>query len=174
MLAWEPFVPAVTVPQLKFVSVFASVSVTRLPGVSAYTVTVAPDATAAMRSRAVLPRLRLIAAARLAAVPPVEVMVIDVVWPDVGSPVKVPTTLARVFPVEASTGKTTKSAVQLGAAFTLKENLAGDMPCATPPAPSEMAQSFLRGRLECLRGIGVGRQRTRPEPGAFPCRSHWA
>src|ERR1017187_8271317 len=132
MLAWEPFVPAVTVPQLKFVSVFASVSVTRLPGVSAYTVTVAPDATATMRSRAVLPRLRLIAAARLAAsvasvvdtsksrpvfvvddavrvrvtaVPLVEVMVIDVVWPDVGSPVKVPTTLARVFPVEASTGE---------------------------------------------------------------------
>src|ERR1017187_4530776 len=206
MLAWEPFVPAVTVPQLKFVSVFASVSVTRLPGVSAYTVTVAPDATATMRSRVVLLRLRLIAAARLAAsvasvvdtsksrpvfvvddavrvrvtaVPPVGVMVIDVVWPDVGSPVKVPTTLARVFPVGALTGNTTKSEVQLGGAFTSKENLAGHMPCATPPAPSEMAQSFFMGLLECLRGIGlgsglgVGRQRNGPEPAvAFPCRSH--
>src|ERR1700722_14502444 len=65
MLAWEPFAPAVTVPQLKLVSVFASVSVTPVPGVSAYTATVFPDATATTRSRAVLLRLRLIAAARL-------------------------------------------------------------------------------------------------------------
>src|ERR1700722_20191602 len=65
MLAWEPFAPAVTVPQLKLVSVFVSVSVTPVPGVSAYTVTVFPDATATTRLRAVLLRLRLIAAARL-------------------------------------------------------------------------------------------------------------
>jgi len=62
------------------------------------------------------------------AVPPVGVMVIDVVWPDVGSPVKVPTTLARVFPVDALTGNTMKSEVQLGVAFTLKEYFAGPMP----------------------------------------------
>src|ERR1700733_10043152 len=67
MLAWAPFVPAVTAPQLKFVSVSAVVSVTPLPGVSAYTVTVAPDATAATRSIAVVLRLRLMAAAKLAA-----------------------------------------------------------------------------------------------------------
>src|ERR1700730_8485009 len=206
MLAWAPFVPAVMAPQLKFVSAFASLSVMRLPGVSAYTVTVAPDATATMRSRAVLLRLRLIAAARLAAlvgtvldtsksstvfvvfdavrvnvtaVPPVGVMVIDVVWPDVGWPVKVPTTLARVFAVGALTGKTTKAPVQLGGAFTLKENLAGHMPWATPPAPSEIAQSFFIP-LVCLRGVDLGRLRTRPgrsrpEPAVvFPCNSHWA
>jgi hypothetical protein len=55
-------------------------------------------------------------------------MVIDVVWPDVGSPVKVPTTLARVFPVGALMGNTTKSELQLGVAFTSKEYLAGDIP----------------------------------------------
>src|SRR5580700_6370431 len=123
MLAWAPFVPAVTAPQVKLEAVLAVVSVTRVPGVSAYTVTAAPDATAAMRSTAVLLRLRLIAAARLAAsvaavadtsksspvfvvfdavnvrvtaVPPVGVMVIDAVCPDVGGPVKVPITVARV------------------------------------------------------------------------------
>src|SRR5271156_1137655 len=212
MLAWAPFVPAVTAPHVKRFSVSAAASVTRVPGVSAYTVTVAPDATATTRSRAVLLRFRLIAAARLVAllvlepdtaksrpvfvvndavrvrvtaVPPVGVMVIDVVWPDVGSPVKVPTTSARVFPVDALTGNIAKSAVQLGVALTLKEYLAGHIPCATPPPPSEMAQSFFMDCPECLRGIGVGRQRTgsgrtgsgrtRPEPsGAFPCRSHWA
>ena len=83
------------------------VSVTPVPGVSAYTATVFPDATATMRSRAVLLRFRLIAAARLVAlvatvldtwnlvlcswwsrvkvrvtaVPPVGVMVTDVVFP---------------------------------------------------------------------------------------------
>src|SRR5580700_2068427 len=208
MLAWAPFVPAVTVPQLKLVSVLAVVSVTRVPGVSAYTITLAPDTTATIRSAAVLLRFRLIAAprfvalvaavavtsksspvfvvfeavrVRVTAVPPVGDMVIDVVWPDVGPPVKVPTTLARVFPVGALTGNTTKSEVQLGGAFTSKENLAGHMPWATPPAPSEMAQSFFMGLLECLRGIGpgsglgVGRHRNGPEPAvAFPCRSHWA
>jgi hypothetical protein len=192
-------VPAVAVPQLKLASVFASVSVTPLPGVRAYTVTVAADATATIRSRPVVLRFRLIAAARLVAsvaavldtsksspvfvvldavrvrvtaVSPVGVMVIDVVWTDVGSPVKVPTTLARVFPVEASMGNTAKSEVQLGGAFTLKEYLAGDIPCATPPAPSEMAQSFLSlpDRLRRLDGL-----RTRPESaGAFPWRSQVA
>src|SRR5580692_1434027 len=183
MLAWVPFVPAVTAPQLKLASVSAVVKVTRVPGVSAYTVTVVPETTATMRSAAVPLRFRLIAAARLVAlvavvldtwkssavfvvfdavrvrvtaVPPVGVMVTDAVWPDVGSPVKVPTTLARALPVDASTGNTAKSAVQLGVAFTLKVNLAGHMPCATPPAPSEMAQSFLIGRFDCLRDIGVG------------------
>src|SRR5580704_483123 len=155
MLACAPFVPAVTVPQVKLVRVSASVSVTRVPGVRAYTVTVAPDATATTRSRAALLRFRLIAAARLVAlvavvvdnsksipvfvvldavrvrvtaIPTVGVTVIDTVWPDVGSPVKVPTTLARVFPVGALRGNTTKSVVQLGVAFTLKEYLAGNMP----------------------------------------------
>src|SRR5271155_989510 len=155
MLAWAPFVPAVTAPHVKRFSVSAAASVTRVPGVSAYTVTVAPDATATTRSRAVVLRFRLIAAARLAASvaavadtsksrpvfvvpdavrvrvaapPPVGVMVIAAVWPEVGAPVKVPTTLARVFPVDALTGNTTKSAVQLGVAFTLKEYLAGHMP----------------------------------------------
>src|SRR5277367_4878193 len=176
MLAWAPFVPPVTVPQLKLFSVFASVRVTPDPGVSAYTVTVFPDATATKRSRAVLLRLRLIAAARLVALmemvldtwkfsPVLEeddevkikvnasaasgvvgaaggVMVMVVVAPVCGTPVKVPTTLARVFPVDALMGNTAKSEVQLGGAFALKMYLAGDMPCATPPAPSEMAQSF--------------------------------
>src|ERR1700733_1527441 len=155
MLACAPFVPAVTAAQLKFVSVLASASMTRLPGVSAYTVTVAPDATATTRSRAVLLRFRLIAAARLVAlvavvvdnsksspvfvvldadrvketaVPTVGVTGTDVGWPDVGSPVKVPATLARVFPVDALTGNTTKSEVQLGVAFTSKEYFAGNMP----------------------------------------------
>src|SRR5271156_6187446 len=155
MLACEPFVPAATAPQPKLVSVFESVSVTPVPGVSAYTVTVSPDATATTRSRAALLRLRLIAAARLVAfvatvldtskfspvfepadevkvtvtaVPPVGVMVMAVVWPAVGAALKVPTTLARVFPVDALTGKTTKSEVQLGVAFTSKLYLAGDMP----------------------------------------------
>jgi hypothetical protein len=105
-------------------------------------------------------------------------MVTDAVWPDVGSPVKVPTTLARVLPVGALTGNITKSAVQLGGAFTLKENLAGHMPCATPPAPSEIAQSFfmdrLAGRLPNLR-FGLGHLPIKPELAAtFPCRSHWA
>src|SRR5271155_1294114 len=203
MLAWAPLVPAVTVPQLKRLSVSAAVSVTRVPGVSAYTVTVVPDATATMRSAAVPLRFRLIAAARfvalvavvadtsksspvfvvfdavrvrVTAVPPVGVTVTEAVWPEVGSPVKVPTTLARVFPVNALTGNTTKSAVQLGVAFTLKEYLAGDMPWATPAAPSDTAQSLRISRpgrhsrsrsLRCLH--------TRPESGgAFPCRSHWA
>ena len=185
MLAWEPFVPAVTAPQLKLVSVLAVSQ--RHAGSWRERV---HRNRSSRRNRhddgraAVLLRLRLIAAARLAAlvatvldtsksspvfvvfdavrvrvtaVPPVGVMVIDVVWPDVGSPVKVPTTLARVFPVDALTGNTTKSAVQLGVAFTSKENLAGHMPCATPPAPSEMAQSFFMGPLVCLRGIGLGR-----------------
>ena len=114
---------------------------------------------------------------RVTAVPPVGVMVIDVVWPDVGWPVKVPTTLARVFPVGALTGNTAKSEVQLGVAFTLKENLAGDMPWATPPTPREIAQSFFMDPLECLRsiGFGIGHLRSRPEfAGALPCRSHWA
>src|SRR5271155_3574644 len=155
MLAWAPFVPAVTAPQAKLVSELARVSVTLVPGVSAYTVTEAPDATATTRSRAVVLRLRLIAAARLAAfvatvadssklspvfelaeevkvrvvaVPPVGVMVMAVVWPAAGSPLKVPTTLARLFPVGALIGNTAKSEVQLGAAFTLKAYLAGDMP----------------------------------------------
>src|SRR5277367_2221787 len=131
MLACAPFVPAVTAPQAKVVRVFASVSVTRFPGVSAYTVTVSPEATATTRSRGVPLRLRLIAAARLAAlvatvvdtwkfspvfeladevkvrvtaVPPVGVMVMDAVWPAAGSAVKVPATSARVFPVDALTG----------------------------------------------------------------------
>ena len=155
MLACAPFVPVVTAPQLKLDSVLAVASVTRLAGVSAYAVTVFPDATAAIRWRAVLLRLRLIAAARLAAfvatvldtwksspvfvvadevnvrvtpVPPVGVMVMDVVLPAAGSALKLPTTLARVFPVGALTGNTTKSELQLGVAFTSKENLAGDMP----------------------------------------------
>lgn len=200
MLAWEPFVPAVTVPQLKLVSAFATVSVTPLPGVRAYTVTVFADATATTRSRALLLRLRLIAAARLAAsvavvldlskfspvfdvadevkvsvtpLPPLGVMVMDVVLPAAGSAVKVPITLARVLLVEALMGNTAKSELQLGVAFTLKEYLAGDIPCATPPAPSEMAQSFFTLPLESLRGLD-GR-RTRPESGgAFPCTSHSA
>src|SRR5579863_194870 len=155
MLACAPFVPGVTVAQPKLVSVFASVSVTPVPGVRAYTVTVFPDATATTRSRAVLLRLRLIAAARLVALvatvldtwkfnpvfepaeevkvrvtaaPPAGVMVMAVVWPAAGSALKVPTTLARVLPVDALTGNTTKSEVQLGVAFTSKVNLAGDMP----------------------------------------------
>src|SRR6202451_1711583 len=180
MLACAPFVPAVTAPQLKFVSVLASASMTRLPGVSAYTVTVSPDATATKRSRAILLRLRLIAAARLVAlvatvvdtskfnpvfeveddvkvrvnaVPPVGVMVMDVVAPGCGSPVKVPITLARVFPVDASMGNTAKSDVQFGGAFTLKVYFAGDMPWATPPEPKEMAQSFFSLRFACFRAL---------------------
>jgi hypothetical protein len=65
---------------------------------------------------------------RVTAIPPAGVMVTDVVFPAAGSALKVPTTLARVFPVDALTGNTTKSALQLGVAFTLKENLAGNMP----------------------------------------------
>src|SRR5580692_11302136 len=208
MLAWAPFVPAVTGLQLKLVSVLVAVgvvSVTPVPGVSAYTVTVSPDATATTLSRAVLLRFRLIAAARLVAlvptvveiskstpvfevdeevsvrataVPPVGVMVMVAVLPAAGSALKVPTTLARVFPVDALTGNTAKSAVQLGDAFTLKEYLAGHIPSATPPAPSATAQSVsilllnLLGR-HSLRGIC--RSRTKPESaGAFPCTSHCA
>jgi hypothetical protein len=52
---------------VKFDRLSASLRVTRVPGVRAYTVTVAPDATATTRSIAVLLRLRLIAAARLVA-----------------------------------------------------------------------------------------------------------
>src|SRR5580700_2213797 len=199
MFACAPFVPGVTVPQLKLFNAFASVRITRFPGVSPETVTAAPDATATMRSRAVLLRFRLIAAARLVAlveivldtwkfspvfeladevkvrvtpVPPVGVMVMDVVAPVCGSPVKVPTTFARVFPVDALMGNTAKSNMQLGGWFTSKVYLAGDMPCATPPAPSEMAQSFFSLRLACFR---TEPESTGPEyTGAFPCRSHWA
>src|ERR1700691_6347118 len=203
MLACAPFVPVVTVPQLKLFSAFASVRATPDPGVSAKTVTVSPDATATKRSRAILLRLRLIAAARLVAlvatvvdtskfnpvfeveddvkvrvnaVPPVGVMVMDVVAPVCGSPVKVPITLARVFPVDALMGNTAKSEVQLGGAFTSKLYLAGDMPCATPPAPKEMAQSFFILRLACFRSFPCTKPECiRPESaGAFPCRSHSA
>src|SRR5271156_6206979 len=155
MLAWAPSVPAVTVPQLKLVSPSAAVSATPDPGVSAYTVTVSPAATATIRSKAALLRLRLIAAARLVAlvatvpdtsklspvfevadgvsvrvtaVPPVGVMVMAAVLRTAGSAVKVPTTFVRVFPVDVLTGNTTKSEVQLGVAFTLKEYFAGDIP----------------------------------------------
>src|SRR3984885_1452492 len=186
MLACAPFVPAVTVPQLKLFSVFASVRVTRFPGVSAETATVSADATATTRSIAVLLRLRLIAAARLTAlvatvldtskfspvfevddevkvrvtpVVPAGVMVMAVVAPVCGSPVKVPTTFARVFPVDALMGNTAKSAAQLGGAFTLKVYLAGDMPWATPPAPREMAQSFFSLRFACFRALPC----TKPE-----------
>ena len=197
-----------------------ALSVTRVPGVRAYTVTVVPDATATTRSRAILLRLRLIAAAKLVAfvvvvldvwklspvfeladevkvsvtaAPPLGVMVMAAVLPAAGWPVNVPVTLARAFPVVALMGNTTKSELQLGAAFALKLYLAGAIPGATPPAPSEMAQSFLISLREDLGGpIGLSR---RPEPvdsfcnrpgspgrlcnspescGAFPCRSHCA
>src|SRR5271156_35693 len=119
MLAWAPFVPGITATQEKLVSDSARVSVTPVPAVSAYTVTVTPDATATTRSRAGLLRLRLIAAAKLAAfvaivadtskfspvfeladevsvsvaaVLPVGVMVMAAVWPAAGSPVKAPMT----------------------------------------------------------------------------------
>jgi hypothetical protein len=65
---------------------------------------------------------------RVTAVPPVGVTVMAVVLPAAGSALKVPTTLARVFPVDALMGNTTKSELQLGVAFTLKEYLAGDIP----------------------------------------------
>src|SRR5580693_4523995 len=202
MFACDPFVPAVTVPQLKLVSVLASVSVTRVPGVSAYTITVAPEATATTRSRAVLLRFRLIAAARfvafvatvlftsksspvfvvadevrvrVTAVPLLGVIVMAVVLPAAGSALKVPVTLARVFPVDALTGNTTKSAVQLGVAVTSKEYLAGNMPSATPPAPSETAQSLAMPSLKRLLHGRRQWRRSRPEPGgSFPCRSHSA
>src|SRR5208282_2975210 len=69
MLACAPFVPAVAAAQVKPATVAGTVSTTRDPGVSVYTVTVwaAVDAMATMRPRAVLVRLRLIAAARLVA-----------------------------------------------------------------------------------------------------------
>src|SRR5580700_6347195 len=197
MLAWEPFVPAVMAAQVRPVTVAGTVSATRVPGVSVYTVTawLAVEAMATMRPRAVPLRLRLIAAARLVAllaapaapaavdtsksvpvlvvvlavklretaVPPVGVTVnFTVPVPATATVLKVPTTFARVFPVDALTGNTTKSAVQLGVAFTLKEYLAGHIPCATPPAPSEMAQSFFMGALECIGGT-LGRLGTRPE-----------
>jgi hypothetical protein len=136
--------------------------------VSAYTLTVLADATATIRSRTcALLRLRLIAAARfaasvavvadiakvvpvfvapavkvsVAAAPTAGVMVMAKVWPPAGAAVKVPTILARVFPVNALMGNTAKSLSQFGAAFISKLYLAGYIPCATPPAPSEMAQS---------------------------------
>ena len=54
---------------------------------------------------------------------------------------KVPVTCALPFPVEWFTGKTAKSAVQLGVASTSKLYLAGDMPAATPPVPRGTLQS---------------------------------
>jgi hypothetical protein len=65
---------------------------------------------------------------RVTAVPPLGVMVMAAVLPAAGSALKVPVTLARVFPVDALTGNTTKSEVQLGVAFTSKEYLAGNIP----------------------------------------------
>ncbi len=160
--------------------------------------TVAADATATTRSSAVLLRLRLIAAARLVALvatvpdvwkfrpvfepadavkvkvtaaPPVGVIVIAVVCPAVGAAVNVPTTFARPFPVDALMGKTAKSAVQLGVAFTSNVYLAGDMPGATPPTPNDTAQSL---SIWCLARVGrCGRLRTSPGPsGSWPCDSH--
>ncbi len=85
--------------------------------------------------------------------------------PVLAAPLNVPTTLARVFPVGASIGNTTKSEAQLGAAFTSKLYFAGDMPGATPPAPSETAQSlpiFSVARLGLISGLGQRRESVGP------------
>jgi len=107
---------------------------------------------------------------RVVAVPPVGVKVIDVVAPLAGSPVNVPTTCARVFPVDALIGNTTKSLVQFGVAFVSKLYFAGDIPGATPPAPSETAQSLPISSLSRLGTIGGLRHR-RESGGPWRCSS---